>query len=103
MTINSRITEAVALLRAPGPWSDDFDSIREPLADVLEVFISGYNEDDKLGALLDALEGNDWRPKAEALHTWLMDANREFIEIGFGDPKRDAIEQGLKRLMRGLQ
>ena len=105
MEMNTQIIEIVALLREAGPWSDEFQSIRTPLSNLLERLsketLARSLVSKELNALLDALGGMEWS-SYEPLETWIINAEKELANFGIHDGKKRAIEVGLVRLMRAL-
>ena len=103
--MNSQITEVVALLREAGPWSDEFDSIRVPLSNLLERLgsetLARSLVSQQLNELVNALGGMEW-VAYEPLETWIINAQKELANFGIHDGKKRAIEAGLVRLMRAL-
>ena len=101
----SRITEVVALLRESGPWSDEFDTVRLPLANLLNQLehekLARSRVSVEVDKLLDALEGLEWSAY-EPLETWIMNSERTLNSIGITDGKSAAIRAGIARLMRAL-
>lgn len=101
----NRISEIVALLRESGPWSDEFDSIRLPLANLLAQLghekLARTRVNAEVDQLLDALEGMEWAAY-EPLETWIINSERILNSMGINDGKSAAIRAGIGRLMRSL-
>ena len=82
--LDAQIREAVALLRDDGlVWSPDFESIRLPLADLLEAIgrLPTHQLDDALDGLfirLLCIEPDDKPAGEDALEAWIRSVAKTF-------------------------
>jgi len=76
--MDNELRAAIGLLRSDLIWSDDFESIRKPLADLLEAIRRTPTKqfDDHLVELLRALEGGDV-PARDPMELWVASGSKQ--------------------------
>ena len=77
--MDNELRAAIALLRSDLVWSDDFESIREPLADLLEALrrVPTKQFDDYLVELISALEGRNVPPARDPMELWVAASSKQ--------------------------
>lgn len=103
--MDKKLAEATALLLDRNlVWSDDFETIRVPLANLLERhrFTASHFFDDELNELLTALGGDSIPPKIDHLGAWADQARKELAIIQEASDKSAYLASALARLFAVL-
>lgn len=105
--MRNKLEEAIALLDDKHlVWSDDFESIRLPLSDLLErLRLSESKEfDDEIDTLLHALLQIEYTDEIanEPLLQWLDSASRQLEIVEYTASRSERTAAALKRLFRSI-
>jgi hypothetical protein len=99
--MDKQLVEAIALLRDENlVWSEDFDTIRRPLADLLERhrLSAAHFFDDSLISLLSALQGDTIPPAVDYLDKWADQAKKDLRLLQDATSRSAYLGQALTRL-----
>lgn len=102
----SKIKQAIALLQDQNLiWSDDFETIREPLADYLiDLNTHGDGADIALEPLLDKLLQTEVTEAGydDPLMEWIESATRQLGIVEYTASRSERMAAALKKLFRSL-
>jgi len=97
--MDNELRAAISLLRSDLIWSDDFESIRLPLANLLETLrrTPSRQFDDTLAELCTALEGGNVPATRDPMELWVADASKQLaVDQAIADYE---LAKRLKRLL----
>jgi hypothetical protein len=105
--MKQKLGEAIALLDDKHlVWSDDFESIRLPLSDLLERLRQSESTDfdDELDTLLHALLQIDYTDPVtnDPLMQWLDSAARQLEIVEYAASRSERTAAAIKRLFRSI-
>ena len=103
--MDKELGEAIALLLDRNlVWSDDFETIRIPLANLLERhrFTPTHFFDEELGPLLQALSGEIVPDKPDHLQAWSQAARKDLEIIQEATDRSKYLAQAIARLFQLL-
>ena len=95
--------DALKLLRDDNlVWSEEFDAIRKPLADLLERISQSpsHQFDAQVDAILQALTTD--QHISDPMEAWLIDAARQLGYLEDISSRSDNFKNAIKRLFRAL-
>lgn len=99
--MDKELSQAIALLLDRNlVWSDDFETIRIPLANLLERhrFTASHFFDDDLAPLLLALTGDQVPRPVDHLEAWSQEAKRHLSVIQDASQRSKYLAQAIAKL-----